>query len=111
MLRVAVRRMFGTLASHGITVKRFQSDNERRLSCLFGDMAVMKVEAIAVGPGQHDHIIERMTVRATIASLPFQVPDILMPHIVVSCIKKLILFPSLTRTDVRGDLREESRRC
>ena len=105
MLRVAVRRMFGTLASHGITVKRFQSDNERGLSCLFGDMAAMKVEAIAVGPGQHDHIIERMirhlkeTVRATIASLPFQVPDILMSHIVVSCTKKLILFPSLTRTD------------
>ena len=105
MLRVAVRWMFGTLASRGITVKRFQSDNEKGRSCLFGDMAGMQVEAIAVGPGQHDHIIERMirqlkeTVRATIASLPFQVPDILMPHIVVSCTKKLILFPSVTRSD------------
>ena len=66
-------------------------------------MAGMKVEAIAVGPGQHDHIIERMirqlkeTVWATIASLLFQVPDILMPHLVVSCTKKLILFPSITQ--------------
>ena len=60
ILRVAVRRMFGTLSSHGITVKRFQSDKEKGLSCLFGDMAGMKFEAIAVGPGQHDHIIERI---------------------------------------------------
>ena len=43
MLRVAVRRMFGALASRGINVKRFQSDNERGLSCLFGDMAGIHV--------------------------------------------------------------------
>lgn len=41
----------------------------------------------------------KKTVRATIASLPFQVPDVLIPHIVVSSTKKLILFPSATRTD------------
>ena len=40
MLRVAVKRMFGSLASRGIIVKRFQSDNEKGLSCLFGENAV-----------------------------------------------------------------------
>ena len=60
---------------------------------------------ITVGPGQHDHVIERMirhlkeTIRCTIFSLPYLLPDILMPHLVMSSAKKLLLFPSSTRTD------------
>lgn len=102
--RVGVRRMFGALSQRGITIVRFTSDNEKGPSSLFGEVAGMHAQAIAVGPGQHDHVIERMirqkeTIRATIASLPFQVPDAIMPHIVVSCTKKLLLFPSATRSD------------
>ena len=105
VLRVGVRRMFGALSQRGITIRGFTSDNEKGLSSIFGDMAGMQVQVVAVGPGQHDHVIERMirqlkeTIRATIASLPFQVPDALMPHIVVSCTKKMLLFPSAARTD------------
>lgn len=39
------------------------------------------------------------TIQATIVNLSFHVPDALMPHIVVSCTKKLLLFPSAMRTD------------
>lgn len=105
VLRRAVRIMFGNLRSRNIIVQRFTSDNERGLAAMQGDMAGMGVEAIMVGPGQHNHVIERMirqlkeTIRATIASIPFQVPDILMPHLVVSCNRKLMYFPSSTRTD------------
>ena len=64
-------------------------------------MNAMGVEVTAVGPGQHDHIIERMirhlkeTIRCTIFSLPYLLPDIL----VTSSAKKFLLFPSSTRTD------------
>ena len=104
-LRASIRRMFGNLKSRRIDVVRFTSDNEKGIAALFGDMAGMGVEAITVGPGQHDHVIERMirqlkeTIRSTIASLPFQAPDIIVPHLVLSCTRKLLLFPSSTRTD------------
>ena len=68
-------------------------------------MNAMGVEVITVGPGQHDHIIERMvrhlkeTIRCTIFSQPYLLPDILMPHLVMSSARKLLLFPSSTRTD------------
>jgi Reverse transcriptase (RNA-dependent DNA polymerase) len=104
-LRVAIRRMFGNLNARRIDVVRFTSDNEKGIASLFGDMSGMGVQAITVGSGQHDHIIERAirypkeTVRATIASLPFLVPDCIMAHLVVSCTRKIMLFPSTTRTD------------
>jgi hypothetical protein len=104
ILRAAIRKMFGNLNARRIDVVRFTSDNEKGIAALFGDMGGMGVQAIAVGPGQHDHIIERAirhlkeTVRATISSLPFLVPGSIMPHLVVSCTRKIMLFPSTTRT-------------
>ena len=103
-LRVAIRRMFKNSNARRIDVVRFTSDNEKGIASLFGDMSGMGVQAITVGSGQHDHVIERAirylkeTVRATIASLPFHVPDCIMAHLVVSCTRKIMLFPS-TRTD------------
>ena len=104
-LRQSIRRMFGTIGSRRITIVRFTSDNERGIASLVSDMNAMGVEVVTVGPGQHDHIIERMirhlkeTIRSTIFSLPYLVPDILMPHLVLSAAKKLLLFPSSTRSD------------
>ena len=105
-LRQSIRRMFGTYGSRRISIVKFTSDNERGITALFGDMNAMGVEVIAVGPGQHDHIIERMirvlkeTIRATIFSLPYLLPDLMMPHLVMSSGKKLMLFPShTTRSD------------
>ena len=105
IFRQCIRRMFGTIGSRRIVIVKFTSDNERGIAALFGDMSGMGVEVITVGPGQHDHIIERMirhlkeTIRSTIFSLPFLVPDMMMPHLVLSSAKKLLLFPSATRTD------------
>ena len=53
----------------------------------------------------HDHTIERLirhlkeTIRATIFSLPYQVADAPMSHLVLSCAKKLLLIPSSIRID------------
>jgi hypothetical protein len=82
-------------------VTQFTSDNERGITALFGDM---RVSVVAVGPGQHAHTIERATLKETmrsaIFSLPYLLPDALMPHLVLSSAKKLLLFPSAsTRTD------------
>ena len=69
-------------------------------------MNAIGVEIITVGPGQHDHIIERMirhlkkTIRCTIFSLLYLLPDVLMmSHLVMSSARKLLLFPSSKRTD------------
>lgn len=65
----------------------------------------MGVKAITAGPGQHDHVLERMTrqlketVRSTIARVPFRIPDTIIPHLVISYTGKLLLSPSSTRTD------------
>ena len=104
-IRPAIRQMFGTLKAKGIEVVRFTSDNEKGIASLCQDLGGMDVMVITVGPGQHDHIIERMirhlkdTIRTTMASLPFLVPDIMMPYIVIGCTRKLLLFPTSTRTD------------
>ena len=105
VLRQSLKRMFGTIGSQRISITKFTSDNERGIAALFNDMNAMGVRVISVGPGQHDHIIERMirhlkeTIRCTIFSLPYLMPDILMPHLVTSSVKKLLLFPSSTRAD------------
>ena len=97
--------MFGTIGSRGIKVTRFSSDNERGIAALSGDMNAMGVAVVPVGPGQHDHVVERMirhlkeTIRSTIHSLPYLVTDAMMNHLVLSCSKKLLLFPSSTRSD------------
>ena len=68
-------------------------------------MTAMGVVISAVGPGQHDHIVERMIrhlkepIRATVHSLPYLVADAMMNHLVLSSSKKLLLFPSSTRSD------------
>ena len=105
-LRPAIRKMFGAFGSRRITIVKFTSDNERGIAALAGDMSGMGVEVITVGPGQHDHTIERMirhlkeVIRATVHSLPFLVPDFMMTLLVLSCGNKLNLFPSTaTRTD------------
>ena len=104
-LRKSIRQMFGTIGSRRISIVGFTSDNERGLAALAGDMNAMGVEVIAVGPGQHDHTIERMirhlkeTIRSTIYSLPYLVADAVMPHLVMSCARKLLLFPTSTRSD------------
>ena len=105
-LRQALRRMFGTLGSRHIKVTQFTSDNERGITALFGDMNAMGVTVVAVGPGQHAHTIERTirtlkeTIRSAIFSLQYLLPDAMMPHLVLSSAKKLLLFPSVsTRTD------------
>ena len=105
-LRASIRKMFGTIGSRRISIVRFTSDNEKGIAALFGDMNAMGVEVVTVGPGQHDHVIERMirhlkeTIRTIIYSLPYLVPDALMPHLVLGAAKKLLLFPShSTRTD------------
>ena len=105
-LRQALRRMFGTLGSRHIKVTQFTSDNERGITALFGDMNAMGVSVITVGPGQHAHTIERAirtlkeTMRSAIFSLPYLLPDAMMPHLVLSSAKKLLLFPSpSTRSD------------
>ena len=106
VLRQSLRRMFGTLGAKGIRVTQFTSDNERGITALFGDMNAMGVSVVTVGPGQHAHTIERAirtlkeTMRSAIFSLPYLLPDALMPHLVLSSAKKLLLFPSAsTRTD------------
>ena len=105
ILRQSIRRMFGTIGSRGIKVTRFSSDNERGIAALSGDMNAMGVAVVPVGPGQHDHVVERMirhlkeTIRSTIHSLPYLVTDAMMNHLVLSCSKKLLLFPSSTRSD------------
>ena len=105
VLRQSIRKMFGTIGSRRITIVRFTSDNERGIASLVSDMNAMGVEVVSVGPGQHDHIIERMIrhlkeiIRSIIFSLPYLVADILMPHLVLSAAKKILLFPSSTRTD------------
>ena len=55
-------------------------------------MSGMGAEIRTVGPGQHDHTIERMichlkeTIRATKYSLPFLVPDyFIMTIMIVLC--------------------------
>ena len=105
-IRPALRKMFGAFGSRRIKITMFTSDNERGISALAGDMSGMGVEVISVGPGQHDHTIERMirhlkeVIRATTHSLPFLVPDFMMTIMVVLCGNKLNLFPSpSTRTD------------
>ena len=105
-LRPAMRKMFGAFGSRRIKITMFTSDNEKGIAALAGDMGGMGVEVITVGPGQHDHTIERMirhlkeTIRATKYSLPFLVPDFMMTIMVVLCGNKLNLFPSTsTRTD------------
>ena len=105
-LRQAIRRMFGTFAAKNINITHFTSDNERGITALFGDMNAMGVTVVTVGPGQHDHTAERMirtlkeTIRSTIFSLPYILPDTMMPHLVLSSAKKLLLFPSpSTRSD------------
>ena len=105
-IRPALRKMFGAFGSRRIKITMFTSDNERGIAALAGDMSGMGVEVISVGPGQHDHTIERMirhlkeVIRATKHSLPFLVPDFMMTIMVVLCGNKLNLFPSSsTRTD------------
>ena len=39
---------------------KFTSDNERGIAALVNDMNAMGVEVITVGPGQQDHVIERV---------------------------------------------------
>ena len=114
-LRQALRRMFGTLSSRHIQVTQFTSDNERGITALFGDMNAMGVAQVAVGPGQHAHTIERVIrtlkeiMRSAIFSLPYLLPDAMMPHLVLSSAKKLLLFPSAsTRTDRVSPLRPSS---
>ena len=105
ILRQSLRKMFGTIGSRGMRITKFTSDNEKGIVSLLHDMNALSVEVVTVGPGQHDHTIERLirhlkeVIRTTIFSLPYQMPDILMPHLVVNAAKKLILFPSSTRTD------------
>ena len=105
-LRPALRKMFGAFGSRRIQITMFTSDNEKGIAALAADFSGMGVEVVTVGPGQHDHIIERMirhlkeTIRATKYSLPFLVPDFMITIMVVLCGNKLNLFPSTsTRTD------------
>jgi hypothetical protein len=60
VLRQGIRRMFGTLSTKKIRVTQFTSDNERGITALFGDMNGMGVTVVAVGPGLHDHTVQRM---------------------------------------------------
>jgi hypothetical protein len=103
--------MFGAFGSRRITITIFTSDNESGIAALAGDMSGVGVEVIAVGPGQHDHFIERMirhlkeVIRTTKFSLPFLVPDFLMTLLVIACGNKLNLFPSTaTRTNYKTPL-------
>ena len=98
--------MFGIIGSRRISILKITSDNEHGIAALVNDMKAMSVEVITVGPGQHDHIIERMirhlikTNRCIIFSLLYLLPDVLkMSHLVMSSARKLLLVPSLTRTD------------
>ena len=111
VLRMALRKMFGAFGSRRIKITVLTSDNERGIAALASDMSSMGVEVIVVGPGQHDHVIERMirhlkeVVRATKHSLPFLVPDFMMILLVIACGNKLNLFPSTaTRTDYKTPL-------
>ena len=105
VLRPVIRRFFGTLNQRNIDVVRFTSDNERGLAALFSDMGAMSVEQITVGPGQHDHSIERAIrtykeeLRTIILSLPFNMADVLLPHVILAAAKKLLFFASRTRLD------------
>jgi hypothetical protein len=105
VLRPVIRRFFGTLNQRNIDVVRFTSDNEKGLAALFSDMSAMSVEQITVGPGQHDHSIERAIrtfkeeLRTIIQSLPFNLADVLLPHVILAAAKKLLLFASRTRLD------------
>ena len=60
VLRQSIRRMFGTIGSRRISIVKFTSDNERGIAALVNDMNAMGVEVITVGPGQQDHVIERV---------------------------------------------------
>jgi hypothetical protein len=106
ILRQSIQKFFGTFGSRGMSITRFTSDNERGLTALFGDMNGMGVHVVTVGPGQHAHVIERTirtlkeTIRTTIYSLPYKLPDAMMPYLIISAGKKLLLFPTVaTRTD------------
>ena len=78
----------------------FTSDNERGIAALAGGMSGMGVEVISVGPGQHDHTIERMirhlkeVIRATKHSLPFLLLSflflLLSPHVSLAFVFILI---------------------
>jgi hypothetical protein len=61
VLRKALRKMFGAFGSRRIKITILTSDNERGIASLASDMSTMGVEVIVVGPGQHDHVMERMT--------------------------------------------------
>ena len=104
-IRPALRLMFGLLAHKKLDVALFTSDNEEGIASLLRDIGGINVTVITVGPGQHNHIIERLirhlkkTNRPTIASLTFLVPDAMMPHLVTGCTRKLQLFPTSTRTE------------
>ena len=113
VLRQSIRKMFGVLHQRNIEeVVRFESDNERGIAGLFGDMGAMAVEVITRGPGQHDHVIERgirtlkECMRCTERSLPYFLPDILVPHLAIASAKKLMLFPTTTRTDMSTPFEE-----
>jgi hypothetical protein len=117
VIRPALGKMFGASGSRLITNTVFTSDNVRGIAALAGGMNGMGVEIIAVRPGQHDHIIERMirhfngVIRATKFSLPFLIPDFMMTPLVIACGNKLNLFPSTaTRTDYKTPLEALSNR-
>ena len=105
ILRPVIRRFFGMLNEKNIDVVRFTSDNEKGLAALFSDMGAMSVEQRTVGPGQHDHSIERAIrtfkeeLRTIILSLPFNLADVLLPHLILAAAKKLLFFGSRTRLD------------
>jgi hypothetical protein len=101
--------MFGAFGSTQIKIMIFTSDSERSVAALAGDMSGMGVDVVAMGHGQHNHIIERMmrhlkeVIWATKLNLPFVVPDFLVKLLVLICANELNLFPSTaTRTDPRS---------
>ena len=91
VLRAAVRKMFGTYGQRGIDITQFSSDNDKGIIALFGDMSGMHVSQVVVGPGQHDHLAERIirwtkeVIRASIFSLPYALSAALL-NLLVTCI-------------------------
>ena len=63
-----------------------------------------------MGPGQHDHTIERMirhlkeVIRATKHSLPFLVPDFMMTIMVVLCVVCLFVLNACDETAVMAGI-------
>ena len=100
VLRQSIRRMFGTLSSKKIRVTQLTSDNEGGMKALFGDMNAMGVKVVTVAPSQHGLTIERMirtlkeTILSAIFSLPYLLPDAMIPQLIMSSAKKLLLFQS-----------------